>query len=43
MGQELESGNIEDNAVLVGNLKTGAYLIEITSRNQTATKRFIKE
>ena len=43
MGQELGKGTIDDNAVLVGNLKTGVYLIEITSKDQTATKRFIKE
>lgn len=43
MGQELAKGKIENNAVYVGSLKAGAYLIEITSGNATNTKRFIKE
>lgn len=43
MGQELAKGKIENNAVYVGSLKAGAYLIEITSGNTTNTKRFIKE
>lgn len=43
MGQELDNGKIENNTVLVGHLKTGTYILEITTNNQTATKRFIKE
>jgi chitodextrinase len=43
MGQELTKGKIENNAVYVGSLKAGAYLIEISSGNTTNTKRFIKE
>jgi chitodextrinase len=43
MGQELAKGKIENNAVYVGSLKAGAYLIEITSGTATNTKRFIKE
>lgn len=43
MGQELAKGKIENNAVYVGSLKAGAYLIEISSGNTTNTKRFIKE
>ncbi|WP_412464707.1 reprolysin-like metallopeptidase [Flavobacterium mekongense] len=43
MGQELAKGKIENNAVYVGSLKAGVYLIEITSGNATNTKRFIKE
>lgn len=43
IGQELGNGKLENNNVSVGNLKAGAYLIEITTNNQTATKRFIKE
>ena len=43
MGQELAKGKIENNAVYVGSLKAGAYLIEITSGNASSTKRFIKE
>ena len=43
IGQELGNGKIENNTVAVNSLKAGAYLIEITANNQTATKRFIKE
>jgi chitodextrinase len=43
MGQELVKGKIENNAVYVGSLKAGAYLIEISSGTATSTKRFIKE
>ncbi|MGL2962453.1 reprolysin-like metallopeptidase [Flavobacterium sp. RSB2_4_14] len=43
MGQELGKGKIENNAVFVGALKTGAYLIEVTDGTATTTKRFIKE
>lgn len=43
MGQELGSGKIENDAIYVGSLKTGTFLIEISNGTSTATKRFIKE
>ncbi|MGC4040729.1 MAG: M12 family metallo-peptidase [Flavobacterium sp.] len=43
MGQELASGKIENDAVYVGSLKSGTFLIEISNGTTTATKRFIKE
>ena len=43
MGQELGKGKIENNAVFVGSLKAGAYLIEVTNGTAKTTKRFIKE
>ena len=43
LGQELASGKIENDAVNVGPLASGTFLIEVTSGNSIATKRFIKE
>lgn len=43
MGQELGSGKVENDAIFVGNLSTGTFLIEISNGTATATKRFIKE
>jgi hypothetical protein len=43
MGQQISQGKITENNIQVGELKSGAYLIEITSDNQTVTKRFIKQ
>jgi hypothetical protein len=43
MGQELGSGKIENNAVYVGSLATGTFIIEISNGTSKATKRFIKE
>ncbi|MCF6131274.1 reprolysin-like metallopeptidase [Flavobacterium wongokense] len=43
MGQELGSGKIENDAIYVGSLKTGTFLIEVSNGTSTTTKRFIKE
>lgn len=43
MGQELGRGKIENENIYVGDLKTGAYLIEVSNGTATTTKRFIKE
>jgi GEVED domain/Secretion system C-terminal sorting domain len=43
MGQELGKGKIENEAVYVGSLRAGAYLIEVSNENGATTKRFIKE
>jgi chitodextrinase len=43
MGQEVSKGTIENNTIMVGNLRTGTYLLEVSSENGTTTKRFIKE
>jgi len=43
LGQELERNHIENNAVYVGSLKAGVYLIEVTDGLSTITKSFIKE
>jgi len=43
MGQQVSQGKITENNIQVSELKSGAYLIEITSENQTVTKRFIKQ
>ena len=43
MGQEIEKNQIENNAVYVGSLRAGVYLIEITNDYSTTTKQFIKE
>ena len=43
MGQELGKGKIENNAIFVGSLKAGTYLIEVTDAASKNTKRFIKE
>lgn len=43
MGQELEKNHIENEAVYVGALKAGVYLIEISNGTSTTTKQFIKE
>ncbi|WP_309642167.1 reprolysin-like metallopeptidase [Flavobacterium sp.] len=43
MGQELGTGKIENDAIYVGNLTTGTFLIEISNGTSSATKRFIKE
>ena len=43
MGQQVSQGKITENNIQVSELKSGAYLIEITSDNQTVTKRFIKQ
>jgi chitodextrinase len=43
MGQIVSTGTIENNNVFVGNLSKGIYLLEVSSNEQTVTKRFIKE
>ncbi|WP_445453579.1 reprolysin-like metallopeptidase [Flavobacterium sp. 25HG05S-40] len=43
MGQELGSGTIENDAVFVGSLNSGTFLIEVSNGTSTTTKRFIKE
>ncbi|MGV3695874.1 reprolysin-like metallopeptidase [Flavobacterium sp.] len=43
MGQELASGKIENDAIFVGSLNTGTFLIEVSNGTSTTTKRFIKE
>ena len=43
MGQELGSGKIENDAVYVGSLKSGTFLIEVSNGTTSTTKRFIKE
>jgi chitodextrinase len=43
MGQELGNGKIENDAIYVGGLKTGTFLIEVSNGTSTSTKRFIKE
>jgi chitodextrinase len=43
LGQEVNSGKIKNNAILVSNVSTGTYLLEIASSNGTMVKRFIKE
>jgi hypothetical protein len=43
MGQEIERNHIENNAVYVGSLSAGVYLIEITNDTSTTIKQFIKE
>jgi hypothetical protein len=43
MGQEVSKGTIENNTIMVGALRTGTYLLEVSSEKGTATKRFIKE
>jgi chitodextrinase len=43
MGQELGNGKIENDAIYVGSLKSGTFLIEVSNGTSTLTKRFIKE
>ncbi|WP_264519859.1 reprolysin-like metallopeptidase [Flavobacterium sp. N1994] len=43
MGQELGNGKIENDAIYVGGLKTGTFLIEVSNGSSSTTKRFIKE
>ena len=43
MGQVLGNGKIENDAIYVGGLKTGTFLIEVSNGTSTSTKRFIKE
>jgi chitodextrinase len=43
LGQEIAKGNIENEAIPVSNIQSGTYLLEVTSKGQTAVKRFIKQ
>lgn len=43
LGQELGNGKIENDAVFIGNLNSGTYLIEVSDGKSKNTKRFIKE
>jgi len=43
MGQELAKGKIENDAIYVGDIKTGTFLIEVSNGTSITTKRFIKE
>lgn len=43
LGQELGSGKIENDAINVGSLNSGTFLLEVSNGTSTSTKRFIKE
>jgi hypothetical protein len=43
MGQELQRNQIENDAVYVGSLQAGVYLIEVSDGSSTTTKQFIKQ
>jgi chitodextrinase len=43
MGQELGKGKIENDAINVGSLATGTYMLEVSNGTSSSTKRFIKE
>lgn len=43
IGQELDKGTIEKESILVGNLASGSYLIEVSNENGKTSKRFIKQ
>ena len=43
MGQEVGNGKIEENAINVGSLQSGAYLLQVSDGTSSTTKRFIKE
>jgi chitodextrinase len=43
LGQEVSRGKVSNGAVSVSNLKSGNYLLEVNSNEQTVVKRFVKE
>lgn len=43
LGQEVSKGKIEGESIPVHMIKSGAYLLEVTSNGEIALKRFIKE
>jgi hypothetical protein len=43
VGQELGKGAVINNEISVDRLATGTYLLEISNKNGTLTKRFIKQ
>ncbi|MCG2612609.1 T9SS type A sorting domain-containing protein, partial [Flavobacterium sp. SM15] len=42
LGQQLAAGTIENNAVNVGSVKEGTYIIEVSDGRSTTSKKFIK-
>jgi hypothetical protein len=43
LGQEVSKGKIDNETLSVANLKSGTYLLEVSSNEQTVVKRFVKE
>ncbi|WP_395063528.1 reprolysin-like metallopeptidase [Flavobacterium sp.] len=43
MGQQLAKGKIENDAINVGSLSVGTYLIQVSNENGSTSKRFIKQ
>jgi hypothetical protein len=43
LGQVVAEGKVENNAVYVGNITAGTYLIEFVMNDQTVVKRVIKK
>ncbi len=43
MGREMSNGRIVDGTISVETLPVGIYLIEVTTNNNTSSKRFIKK
>lgn len=42
MGQQVGNGKIENDAIYVGSLTAGTYLIQVSNENGSTAKRFIK-
>ena len=42
VGQEIAKGNIINNEIPVANISAGTYLLEVTTNEKSAVKRFIK-
>lgn len=43
MGQQVGNGKIENDAIYVGSLTAGTYLIQVSNENGSTAKRFIKQ
>ena len=43
LGQVIAQGKIENKTVLVSNLASGTYLLEVSDNETSAVKRFIKQ
>jgi chitodextrinase len=43
VGQEIAKGNIINNEIPVANISAGTYLLEVTTNEKSAVKRFIKQ
>jgi hypothetical protein len=43
LGQVIAQGKIENKTVLVSNLASGTYLLEVSNNETSAVKRFIKQ